>query len=92
VKPETVAIPREVLFMRRYFPLLILMICRHVGAEEPAAPPPILVFDAGGHASTAGPGTLLLVLNTGGHIGTITSVMFTPDGRELISTSDRVLL
>ena len=30
----------------------------------------------------------ILVLNTGGHTGTIWSVMFTPDGRELISVSN----
>ena len=30
----------------------------------------------------------ILVLNVGGHTGNIRSVMFTPDGRELISTSE----
>ena len=37
--------------MRRYFALLILLICRHVGAQEPAAAPPILVLDSGGHTA-----------------------------------------
>src|SRR5208337_4776258 len=30
----------------------------------------------------------ILVLNVGGHTSTIRSLMFTPDGRELISTSE----
>ena len=35
----------------------------------------------------AGPETPLLVLNVGGHTGDIWSLMFTPDGHELISVS-----
>ncbi len=35
--------------MRRCIPLLILLMCRHVGAQEPAAAPPILVLGSGGH-------------------------------------------
>ncbi len=37
--------------MRRYFAILILLTCKHVGAQEPAAAPPILVLDSGGHTS-----------------------------------------
>ena len=56
--------------MRRYFALLILLMCKHVGAQEPAAAPPILVLDSGGHTSI------------------VWKVLFTPDGKELISVSD----
>ncbi len=56
--------------MRRCITLLILLSCNHVGAQEPAAPPPILVLDSGGHTST------------------VWKVLFTPDGKELISVSD----
>jgi WD40 repeat protein/uncharacterized caspase-like protein len=55
--------------MRQCFPLLILLICRHVGAQEPAAAPPILVLDAGGHTAP------------------VSKVLFSPDGRELITVS-----
>ena len=37
--------------MRRCITLLILLSCQHVGAQEPAAAPPILVLDSGGHTS-----------------------------------------
>ena len=56
--------------MRRCITLLILLSCQHVGAQEPAAAPPILVLDSGGHTST------------------VWKVLFTPDGKELISVSD----
>ena len=56
--------------MRRCITLLILLTCQHVGAQEPAAAPPILVLDSGGHTST------------------VWKVLFTPDGKELISVSD----
>ena len=36
----------------------------------------------------AGPGTPFLVLDTGGHTSNMWSIMFTPDGRELISFSN----
>jgi WD40 repeat protein/uncharacterized caspase-like protein len=70
--------------MRRFIPFLILLTCSHVGAQEPAAP------TAGAVSSkdeTTGPDTPLLVLNVGGYTDTIGSVMFTPEGRELISVS-----
>jgi hypothetical protein len=38
--------------MHRYIPLLLLMTCHLVGAQEPAAPPLVLVLDAGGHTVT----------------------------------------
>ena len=56
--------------MRRCITLLILLMCKHVGAQEPAAAPPILVLDSGGHTSI------------------VWKVLFTPDGKELISVSD----
>ena len=56
--------------MRRCITLLILLSCQHVGAQEPAAAPPILVLDSGGHTSI------------------VWKVLFTPDGKELISVSD----
>ncbi len=56
--------------MRRCITLLILLTCKHVGAQEPAAAPPILVLDSGGHTSK------------------VWKVLFTPDGKELISVSD----
>ena len=56
--------------MRRCITLLILLTCQHVGAQEPAAAPPILVLDSGGHTST------------------VWKILFTPDGKELISVSD----
>ncbi len=56
--------------MRRCITLLILLTCQHVGAQEPAAAPPILVLDSGGHTSI------------------VWKVLFTPDGKELISVSD----
>ena len=56
--------------MRRCITLLILLTCQHVGAQEPAAVPPILVLDSGGHTSI------------------VWKVLFTPDGKELISVSD----
>ena len=37
--------------MRRCITLLILLTCQHVGAQEPAAAPPILVLDSGGHTA-----------------------------------------
>ena len=37
--------------MRRCITLLILLMCKYVGAKEPAAAPPILVLDSGGHTS-----------------------------------------
>ncbi len=56
--------------MRRCINLLILLSCQHVRAQEPAAAPPILVLDSGGHTSY------------------VRKVLFTPDGKELISVSD----
>ncbi len=56
--------------MRRCIPLLILLTCQHVGAQEPVAAPPILVLESGGHTSV------------------VNKVLFTSDGRELISVSD----
>ena len=56
--------------MRRCITLLILLTCKHVGAQEPAAAPPILVLDSGGHTSM------------------VWKVLFTPDGKELVSVSD----
>jgi WD40 repeat protein len=55
--------------MLRCIPLLILLTCRPVRAEETAAAPPVLVIDSGGHTSI------------------VWQVLFTPDGRELISVS-----
>src|SRR5208283_2467351 len=43
---------------------------KHVGAQEPATVPPILVLASGGHTSA------------------VRKVLFTPDGKELISVSD----
>ena len=37
--------------MSRCITLLILLTCQHVGAQEPAAVPPILVLDSGGHTA-----------------------------------------
>ena len=54
--------------MRRCILLLILLMCKHVGAQEPAAPP-------------------ILVLDSGGHTALIRKVLFTKDGRELITAS-----
>jgi WD40 repeat protein len=56
--------------VRQCITLLILLTCHHVGAQEPAAVPPILVLDTGGHTSI------------------VKKVLFTPDGKELISVSD----
>jgi len=56
--------------MRRCITLLILLSSQHIGAQEPAAAPPILVLDSGGHTSM------------------VKKVLFTPDGKELISVSD----
>ncbi len=56
--------------MRQCIILLILLTCQPVGAQEPAAPPPILVLDSGGHTSI------------------VWKVLFTADGKELISVSD----
>src|SRR5271166_1222849 len=56
--------------MRRCIILLILLTCQLVGAQEPAAAPPILVLDSGGHTSI------------------VWKVLFTSDGKELISVSD----
>ncbi len=42
---------------------------KHVGAQEPAAPP-------------------ILVLDSGGHTSIVWKVLFTPDGKELISVSE----
>src|SRR5271166_4034215 len=56
--------------MRRCIILLILLTCQLVGAQEPAAAPPVLVLDSGGHTST------------------VNKVLFTSDGKELISVSD----
>ena len=56
--------------MRRCITLLILLTCKHVGAQEPAVVPPILVLDSGGHTSI------------------VNEVLFTSDGKELISVSD----
>ena len=56
--------------MRQCITLLILLTCQHVGAKEPAAAPPILVLDSGGHTSI------------------VKKVLFTSDGKELISVSD----
>jgi WD40 repeat protein len=55
--------------MRQCIPVLILLTCQPVGAQEPAAPP-------------------LLVLDSGGHTSIVRKVLFTPDGKELISVSD----
>ena len=60
----------EIPSVRRCITLLILLTCQHVGAQEPAAAPPILVLDSGGHTSI------------------VWKVLFTPDGKELISVSD----
>ena len=56
--------------MHRCITLLILLMCKHVGAQEPASAPPILVLDSGGHTSI------------------VLKVLFTPDGKELISVSN----
>jgi len=63
-------IPWEIHSVRLCITLLILLTCQHVGAQEPAAVPPILVLDSGGHTSL------------------VNKVLFTPDGKELISVSD----
>jgi WD40 repeat protein/uncharacterized caspase-like protein len=55
--------------MRRSIPLLILLISRHVGAQEPAAAPPTLV------------------LNASGHTAQVSKVLFSRDGRQLITVS-----
>ena len=67
---ETDVISWENPSVRRCITLLILLTCQHVGAQEPAAAPPILVLDSGGHTSN------------------VWKVLFTPDGKELISVSD----
>jgi WD40 repeat protein len=54
--------------VRQYIPLLILLTCQHISAQEPAAPP-------------------ILVLDTGGHTSVVSKVLFTPNGKELISVS-----
>jgi WD40 repeat protein len=64
----TELIPREIPSVRRCIPFLILLTCQPVGAQEPAAPP-------------------ILVLDSGGHTSTVRKVLFTPDGKELISVS-----
>jgi WD40 repeat protein len=56
--------------MRRCFPLLILLTCQHVGAQDQAGASPILAVNSGGHTSI------------------VHKVLFTPDGKELISVSD----
>ena len=56
--------------MGKCIPLLVLLTCKQVGAQQPAAVPPILVLDSGGHTSL------------------VKKVIFTPDGKELISVSE----
>ena len=51
MSPETDVISWENPSVRRCITLLILLTCQHVGAQEPAAAPPILVLDAGGHTA-----------------------------------------
>jgi MFS transporter, DHA2 family, multidrug resistance protein len=68
----TETIPWEIPSVRRTIPLLILLTCQYVRAQEPAAVPPILVLDSGGHTSS------------------VWKVLFTPDGKELISVSINV--
>ena len=51
VRPVTESVSWELPSMRRCITLLILLTCQHVGAQEPAAAPPILVLDSGGHTS-----------------------------------------
>ncbi len=58
----------EIQTVRPCIPLLILLTCQNAGAQEPTAPP-------------------ILVLDSGGHTSVVTKVLFTPDGRELISVS-----
>jgi WD40 repeat protein len=64
----TELIPREIPSVRRCIPLLIVLTCQPVGAQEPAAAP-------------------ILVLDSGGHISIVKRVVFTSDGKELISVS-----
>ena len=66
---DTDVISWENLSVRRCITLLILLTCQHVGAQEPAGPP-------------------ILVLDSGGHTSNVWKVLFTPDGKELISVSD----
>jgi len=49
--PGTDVISWENPSVRRCITLLILLTCQHVGAQEPAAAPPILVLDSGGHTA-----------------------------------------
>lgn len=52
------------------------------GKDEPAPPP------AEPNAATPDPDAVQLKLDTGGHLGMINDIAFTPDGRQLVSASD----